>query len=390
MLNVARWWRSHRRSSTPQPPPTLPEHPVRAATGLLAAYISATDALTGLLAHGMLLPALEAQGADGRPGAVMLLDIDYFKLVNDRFGHVAGDEVLRTVADRIRTGSPAAANVFRVGGDEFAVLLGDCDLTAAAAVARSIAAAVAEPMSIHGSLRVVTVTIGVARTPRSRAHHGPAVAEACMYQAKVRASGGVLTEDEVDERRGGRHDVVQQLHQLQDQRDALAVRAITDELTGLPNRRAFDGALLRVHAEAEREGRPYAVVYLDLDRFHDLNRARGDAAGDDALRTCAQALTGACRTAADVVYRKGGEELVALLPGTGRTEARVVAERMRLAVIAAGVPYRDDPASPVVTVSGGYICFEPDLPRSADAVVAAANRAMVLAKEQGRNRIVEG
>ena len=81
---------------------------------------------------------------------------------------------------------------------------------------------------------------------------------------------------------------------------------------------------------------------------------------------------------------------MALLPGTGRTEARVVAERMRLAVIAAGVPYRDDPASPVVTVSGGYICFEPDLPRSADDVVAAANRAMVLAKEQGRNRIVEG
>ena len=320
----------------------------------------------------------------------MFLDLDHLKLINDRFGHVEGDQVLRTVAARLEAARPAEATTYRLGGDEFGVLMPDCDLASAAVVARALAAAVAEPMTVSGSLRVMTVTIGVARTSRSAWHHSLVVADRCMYAAKTRARGGVVTEDELGETRKGRYDLVQQIHQLLDQRDVLAVRTLTDDMTGLRNRRAFDGALLLLHAQAKRGAWPYVVLYMDLDRFHDLNRARGEAAGDDALRRCAEALSGACRTTADVVYRKGGEELVALLPMTALPEAVAVAERMRLAVIAAAVPYQDRPGSPVVTISGGFSAFDPDLPRSADDVVAAADRAMVRAKDEGRNRMLEG
>lgn len=359
-------------------------------TGGAGAHDPLTDPLTGLGGRRALELQLERQVGHGAPGALLCLDLDHFKTVNDRFGHGVGDGVLVTVAARLRAVCPEPAAVFRLGGDEFVVLLADCGLDEAAAVARTAASAVAEPMPMDGALRVITVSVGVARTPRSAWHHSLAVADRCLYAAKTRRRGDVVTEGDLGEVGQGRRDLTLQFHQLQDQRDALAVLAITDELTGLRNRRAFDRALTTLHAAASSQGRPYAVVYMDLDRFHQLNRARGDEAGDGALRTCAQALAGSCRTAADVVYRKGGEELVALLPETSLGDALDVAERMRLAVVASAVPYTDEAGADVVTISGGIASFDPGFPRSADEVVGAANRAMVAAKEQGRNRMLPG
>jgi diguanylate cyclase (GGDEF)-like protein len=347
----------------------------------------AVDALTGLPNRAAVEPVLVAQVDDGRPGVVMIVDLDHFKTINDRFGHMAGDDVLRTVANRLRALSPPEATVARVGGEEFAVLLPCCTLEEGRAAAERLRIAVRAPMSVAGTYRMVTASIGVARTPRSAWHHAFAVADRCLYQAKSSGRDQVLTEDELDDARAGRYDIVQQFHQMQDQRDALALIAITDDLTGLRNRRAFDSALLELHALSERDGAPYAVVYMDLDRFHDLNRARGDSAGDDALRACARALVDVCREG-EVVYRKGGEELVALLPGTDLDGAMVLAERMRLAVIRLGVPYEDRHGSAVVTISGGVAAFSPDGRRSADDVVGGANRAMIRSKETGRDRMV--
>jgi diguanylate cyclase (GGDEF)-like protein len=343
--------------------------------------------MTGLLNRPAVNEALREQVLEGSPGIVMLVDLDHFKVINDRFGHLAGDEVLRTVAARIRSALPPEATTGRIGGDEFVVLLPYRSVSEGGAVAEHVRATVGAPMPVAGDLRVVTASIGVARTPRGAPHHALAIADRCMYQAKSSGRGRVLTEDELEDERAGRYDIVQQFHQMQDQRDALAVLAITDALTGLRNLRAFDAAVVELHAMSERAQRPYAVVYMDLDRFHDLNRARGDAAGDQALRACAQALAAACREG-DVVYRKGGEELVALLPGTDLEGAVVLAERMRLAVVAQGVPYEDRPGSGVVTISGGVAAFDPGRTQSADEVVGAANRGMVRAKEAGRDRMV--
>ncbi|MGE0787372.1 MAG: GGDEF domain-containing protein [Sandaracinaceae bacterium] len=105
----------------------------------------------------------------------------------------------------------------------------------------------------------------------------------------------------------------------------------TDELTGLPNRRAFRESLDREVARLARGGHPFAVVMLDLDGLKQLNDEHGHAAGDRALQLAADALSRALR-ASDLPSRLGGDEMAVLLPETGREGARIVAERMRHAI----------------------------------------------------------
>ena len=176
-----------------------------------------------------------------------------------------------------------------------------------------------------------------------------------------------------------------QVDALRRQNEQLATQALTDTLTNLPNRRAFDDALAAMDRAARADGGTYGVCYLDIDHFHDLNRAFDDRVGDAALRTIADALAGACRSG-DVVYRKGGEELVALVAGADLAAAYATAERFAGVVRALQIePGCDDCA--VVTISGGVAALDPVRHRTPDAVVAEANHAMLLAKRGGRNQI---
>lgn len=129
-----------------------------------------TDALTGLSNRHALARDLDARLVRARAGlkplSVLLIDLDHFKQVNDRHGHLAGDEVLKEVARRLRSGLRADAAIGRWGGEEFIVVLDDCVLGAALAAAERIRSLLAaEPVQLEtGAQITVTASIGVATT----------------------------------------------------------------------------------------------------------------------------------------------------------------------------------------------------------------------------------
>ncbi len=130
-------------------------------------HLAFHDPLTGLanrmLFHDRLTHAVATHARTGRPLAVLFLDLDGFKLVNDRLGHQAGDTVLRTVAERLRLSVRTADTVARFGGDEFAVILEDVTSAAdAQAVAERIITGVQAPIDVTGTPAHVSTSIGIA------------------------------------------------------------------------------------------------------------------------------------------------------------------------------------------------------------------------------------
>src|SRR5690606_35566302 len=98
-----------------------------------------------------------AAATDGAVGALLYVDLDYFKLANDTYGHAAGDTLLRMVADRLRTHVRASDTAARIGGDEFAVILRDIGSIAAA---ETISARIVRSLSTPFKVDRVTITIG--------------------------------------------------------------------------------------------------------------------------------------------------------------------------------------------------------------------------------------
>lgn len=153
------------------------------------------DALTGLpnrvLLSDRLRQAVLAVQRDGQPLALMLLDLDRFKDVNDTLGHQAGDLLLCQVAQRLRGVLRAADTVARLGGDEFAVLLPGAELAGAAQAAQSILAVLSEPITIEDQRLTIAASIGIALAPDHSADDQTLLryADIAMYVAK-RAGGG--------------------------------------------------------------------------------------------------------------------------------------------------------------------------------------------------------
>jgi diguanylate cyclase (GGDEF)-like protein len=162
-----------------------------------------------------------------------------------------------------------------------------------------------------------------------------------------------------------------------------------DGLTGIPNRRQFDEALQREWRRGMRGRLPLSLVLVDVDFFKQFNDTYGHQAGDDCLIAVARQLGSQLKRPADVVARYGGEEFAAVLPETGREGALLVAESMRAAVKALGIPHASSTASNMVTISIGVATLAPQLPDGAPGMLAAADRALYEAKRQGRNRICE-
>ncbi|WP_323132133.1 putative bifunctional diguanylate cyclase/phosphodiesterase [Kineococcus indalonis] len=122
------------------------------------------DALTGLANRTQLGEVIERALAQGAPTAVVLLDLDGFKSVNDVRGTAAGDEVLRTVAQRLRAGARAGDRVGRLEGDEFAVVLAGATGADATGAAERFLAVVREPIAVHGHELTLQASAGVADT----------------------------------------------------------------------------------------------------------------------------------------------------------------------------------------------------------------------------------
>jgi diguanylate cyclase (GGDEF)-like protein len=163
--------------------------------------------------------------------------------------------------------------------------------------------------------------------------------------------------------------------------------ALTDGLTGLPNRRALLNRAMSGLGTARRKHLSYAVAMADIDHFKAVNDTHGHAAGDQALQRLARLLEASLR-ASDEVGRWGGEEFLILLPETDEAEALRVAERLRAAVEAEPFVVEGEVALKV-TISIGVAALDAPAQTALvlDALIRMADDALYRAKDAGRNRV---
>ena len=181
--------------------------------------------------------------------------------------------------------------------------------------------------------------------------------------------------------------VQQRTVELEEANRRLEALSLTDALTGVANRRAFDQALDHEWRRAIRSKQPLSVLMLDVDHFKPYNDTHGHQAGDRCLAALASQLAHIPRRAGDRIARYGGEEFVALLPSTDGPGTAALAERMRTAVEALDLPHADG-IGKRVTVSIGHATMQATETSSPDLLVAAADAALYEAKRTGRNRVV--
>jgi diguanylate cyclase (GGDEF)-like protein len=157
-------------------------------------------------------------------------------------------------------------------------------------------------------------------------------------------------------------------------------RSVTDALTGLPNRRAAEETIRRMVAQAGRSLSPLGVVLLDLDRFRVLNDLHGHSHGDKALAAVGRLLAATIR-ASDFAARFGGEEFLLLLPETDRRGSIELAEKIRKQIERAALV-----TTGPITASFG-VAGLPEDAVDPNELVRKADRALYMAKAQGRNRV---
>jgi diguanylate cyclase (GGDEF)-like protein len=167
--------------------------------------------------------------------------------------------------------------------------------------------------------------------------------------------------------------------------EELAARALTDSLTGLANRRAFDDAFAREVSQSQRSSKPLSLLIVDIDHFKRVNDTHGHAAGDEVLRHVARAILASVR-ATDTAARQGGEEFAVILPFTADEQARIVAERIRKNVAAMRVPYEGKELGVTVSLGGVSVVATKEVERG--AIVNRADAALYQAKSSGRDRVV--
>ncbi len=221
------------------------------------------------------------------------------------------------------------------------------------------ASALAHPLRMEGQA-AVTGVVAIARTGSPFSPSERELFEYLVAQAAVSLENVVL------------HETVER-------------QAVTDELTGLANRRHFDDTLAGELERARRFDTPLALVILDIDDFKRVNDTYGHLVGDRVLEEVGRIVRESSREI-DTPARYGGEELVMVLPGTDLEGAFNLAERVRLEIEALTVPLSRG-AELRVTASFGA-AVPPGAGIDADELVQAADRALYEAKRTGKNRTV--
>jgi two-component system cell cycle response regulator len=168
------------------------------------------------------------------------------------------------------------------------------------------------------------------------------------------------------------------------------VRLTVDPLTQLANRRRFLAFLEQEWHFGIRERTSLALLMLDVDFFERFNDAHGGPAGDDCLRRVAAVLTGRVKRTSDLVARYGGEEFAVILAGAEEAGALSVAHWIRGAVERQAIPHGASSVSDYVTVSIGVAAVAPVDGGSPERLIAAADAALLRAKELGRNAVTTG
>ena len=172
----------------------------------------------------------------------------------------------------------------------------------------------------------------------------------------------------------------QRLLDLRKSQEQLQKMALTDPLTHLGNRAAFDLNIKQIAARSQRSGVPYSLLMIDLDHFKNINDTFGHPTGDQVLRQAAEAISQSSRDS-DICCRYGGEEFIVILPDTNARNAEVLASRIHRKLAQKKLPQKVQ-----ISVSIGISSSTRYNNGHPAALIDEADQAMYRAKEKGRNR----
>ena len=173
--------------------------------------------------------------------------------------------------------------------------------------------------------------------------------------------------------------------EVQRENSELKDMAYIDALTGLGNRRQYDGMFAAEMERCARMNRPLALIVVDIDHFKSVNDTHGHAAGDSILANVASRLSLHIRSY-DFLFRFGGEEFVLILPETSEDECRIVAERLRESIAAQAFEFEEKQIP--VTISIGGANFSKELNGTEETLFKQADENLYVAKQTGRNKVV--
>ena len=343
------------------------------------------DELTGIHNRRFLLDLVEKEkeraDRNGSEFCLCLFDIDFFKRINDTYGHAAGDAVLRDFARTVQEQLRALDAFGRYGGEEFLLMLPETPAASAIALAERVRGAV-EGLRCTDGERTITLTVsaGVAEYRLGEKVAQTIVrADQALYLAKSGGRNRVLCHGE-----DGPAEVARALAApVTDARAPLdgADGFQRDQLTGLLNRRLLRDRLRHAMDRARRNGRLVALLLLNINRFKEVNDALGYEAGDILLHQAGGAIR-RCLRDCDTVARWGGDEFVALLEDLGsQADAQLVADKILDRFTA---PLTVAGRDCYVTLAVGIALYPaPDC--DVDALLKRADIAMRSAKGWGQN-----
>ncbi len=328
-------------------------------------FMAHQDALTGLPNRLSFMRELELRLFRGESGAVIYLDLNGFKEVNDRYGHEEGDALLTLFAERLERALPPGSLAARLGGDEFAVILPSFESDVSIGFfLEGFRTALCAPSSLGDKPYQISASMGAVFFP------GPGLDMASI----LRLADSRMYEEKKKRRRS---DALPQEREASPVPDSYPL----DSLTGLPDRQSLY-ACLKKKATRGEEGEGILFFLLDLDHFARVNDLFGHEWGDHVLRETAERLSGAVRQE-DLVVRMGGDEFGIVLRGVQDADAsRRAAEAILEAV---SRPFMLRGREYLLTASLGAAFCGPEEANVLE-IVEQADTALDQAKESGRSR----
>lgn len=218
-----------------------------------------------------------------------------------------------------------------------------------------------------------------------------AMTDSSFFAEGIRSGGDIylfkpIIKEVLESMINAMHRIAKNQDELHETKLKMELLAHQDSLTGLVNRRGFDNAIGLDIKQAMREKSPLTLVMMDIDHFKAYNDEYGHPKGDACLVDVAKVLkNGVCRPR-DIVARYGGEEFSLILPGTTAEHAETVLKRIMSSLEALHIPHGSSDVSDRITLSCGVSEWRPG--QTAGELIEEADRALYLAKENGRNRYV--
>ena len=347
------------------------------------------DELTGTHNRRHLIKLIDTEKErstrHGHSFCLCLLDIDFFKRINDTYGHSMGDTVLREFAETVQRQIREPDSFGRYGGEEFLLMLPETKLDEAISLAERVRMSI-ETMAFGGVDLSTTVSIGVAEYRAGESiPQAVARADEALYLAKSGGRNRVISyvdalassDGDADAANGAAHSTDAASARLA----ALLDPAQCDQLTGLLNRRMLRDRLGHAMGRATRNQATVALMLLNLNKFKEINDALGYEAGDTILSQSAERMRAALRET-DTIARWGGDEFIVVLEDLNQaSDAEQVAEKI---LDQFALPFSYGARESFVTLSVG-VAILPPTGCDIDALLKRADTAMTRAKSWGDN-----